>query len=249
MPVSISESLSLEDRLASCEGMLGYAFHDRELLERCLTHASIARTRLESNERLEFFGDAILGALTCELLYERFPEEPEGELTRIKSVVVSRASCARISSELGLDRYLMLGKGLSLVDQVPSSVVAAVFESIVAGIYLDGGWDAVRSVVRRLVEPEIERVLQTTHGKNYKSLLQQVAQKSMGATPSYTLLDEKGPDHSKCFKVAATVAGSIYPGAWGPNKKEAEQRAAENAWCTLQGMPVPYDCENGDEVG
>jgi ribonuclease-3 len=246
MALSSLDSATLEERLAACEGMLGYPFRDRELLERCLTHASIARTRLESNERLEFLGDAILGALTCELLYERFPEEPEGELTRIKSVVVSRTSCARISSELGLDRCLILGKGLSLVDQVPSSVVAAVFESIVAGIYLDGGWDAARGVLRKLLEQEIDRVLQTTHGKNYKSLLQQIAQKSLGSTPLYLLLDEKGPDHSKCFKVAATVSGQTYPGAWGPNKKEAEQRAAENAWCTLQGLPVPYATDTDD---
>lgn len=240
MSASITEPSSMDDRFAACEALLEYTFQDRELLERSLTHASIARTRLESNERLEFLGDAILGALTCELLYDRFPDETEGELTRIKSVVVSRTTCARISQQMGLHHCLLLGKGLSLVDQVPSSVIAAVFESIVAGIYLDGGWEQVRRFVRRWVEPEINRVLETTHGKNYKSLLQQLAQKSLGATPVYMLLDEKGPDHSKCFKVAATVATVNYPAAWGPNKKEAEQRAAENAWCQLQGLPCPF---------
>ncbi|MDX1966318.1 MAG: ribonuclease III [Planctomycetaceae bacterium] len=244
MAPSITETSSLDERLAVCEAILGHPFRDRELLERCLTHASIARTRLESNERLEFLGDAILGALTCELLYDRFPEETEGELTRIKSVVVSRTTCARISEQMGLHHCLMLGKGLSIVDQVPSSVIAAVFESFVAGVYLDGGWDAARTFVRRWVEPEIDRVLLTTHGKNFKSLLQQMAQKALGATPVYVLLDEKGPDHSKCFKVAATVGSETYPGAWGPNKKEAEQRAAENAWCSLQGQPAPYVTED-----
>lgn len=238
------DSFSLDERLLACEQVIGYRFQNRELLLRSLTHASIARTRLDSNERMEFLGDAILGAVTCELLYHRFPGEAEGELTRIKSVVVSRTACARISEQAGLHRFLMLGKGLSIVDQVPSSVIAAVFESLVAGVYLDGGWDAARSFVSRWIESEIDRVLLTTHGKNFKSLLQQLAQKNYGATPSYLLLDEKGPDHSKCFKVAATFGEDVYPAAWGPNKKEAEQRAAENAWCHLQGQPSPYLTED-----
>ncbi len=244
MTATLTESSSLEERLATCEAILGHTFQKRELLQHCLTHASIARTRLESNERLEFFGDAILGALTCEILYARFPEETEGELTRIKSVVVSRSTCARISEEMGLHRCLMLGKGLSSIDQIPGSVIAAVFESIVAGIYLDGGWEAVRVFVRKWVEPEIDRVVSTTHGKNYKSLLQQLAQKSLGATPGYVLIDEKGPDHSKCFKISASVGGHLYAAAWGPNKKEAEQRAAENAWCEIQGQPLPFAAED-----
>lgn len=238
-----TESTPIDDRLAMCEDLIGYRFHNRELLQRCLTHASIARTRLESNERLEFLGDAILGAIICELLFHTFPEEAEGELTRIKSIIVSRTTCAKISGEIGLDRCLMLGKGLVVGDQMPSSVVAAVFESLVAGIYLDGGIEAVREFIHRWVEPEIERTLATRHGKNFKSLLQQMAQKSMGATPVYTLLDEKGPDHSKCFKVSATVAGEAFPPAWGPNKKEAEQRAAENAWCQLQSQPLPHTAD------
>lgn len=238
-----TEFTPIDERLAMCEDLIGYRFLDRDLLQRCLTHASIARTRLESNERLEFLGDAILGVIICELLYHRFPEEAEGELTRIKSIIVSRTTCARISEEIGLDRCLMLGKGLSVGDQVPSSVVAAVFESLVAGIYLDGGLDAVRPFIHRWVEPEIDRTLETRHGKNFKSLLQQLAQKSLGATPVYILLDEKGPDHSKCFKVAATVGAETFPPAWGPNKKEAEQRAAENAWCQLQSQPLPHIAE------
>jgi ribonuclease-3 len=236
----LPEATPTDDPLAECEALIGYRFHNRDLLRRCLTHASIARTRLESNERLEFLGDAILGAVICEMLYHRFPEEAEGELTRIKSIIVSRTTCARISEEVGLDRCLMLGKGLTVGDQVPSSVIAAVFESLVAGIYLDGGLEAVREFIHRWVEPELERTLESRHGKNFKSLLQQMAQKSLGATPVYLLLDEKGPDHSKCFKVSATVGTESFPPAWGPNKKEAEQRAAENAWCLLQDQLPPY---------
>jgi ribonuclease-3 len=235
-----SESVDLNEHLTACETLLGYQFRDRSLLVRCLTHASIAKTRLESNERLEFLGDAILGTVVCDLLFHRFPEETEGELTRIKSVVVSRHTCARISEEAGLGRFLMLGKGLGGAENVPTSILAAVFESLVAGVYLDGGMDAARVFIRRWIEPEIDRVLETSHGKNYKSLLQQIAQKTLGATPVYTLVDEQGPDHAKCFKVAATVGPETYAAAWGPSKKEAEQRAAENAWHQLQGLPAPF---------
>lgn len=234
-----------DNTLDECEAVLQYHFRDRELLQRCLTHASVARVRLESNERLEFLGDAIMGAIVCELLYHLFPEEPEGELTRIKSVVVSRTSCANISEALRLDRFLMLGKGLVGFQAIPSSVMAAVFESLVAGVYLDGGYEAAKTFVTRLLEPEISRTAQTSHGKNYKSLLQQLGQKHHGATPVYNLIEERGPDHSKFFKVEAVVGDQTYPAAWGPNKKEAEQRAAENAWHVLQSLPAP---NSPDEV-
>lgn len=228
------------DRLADCEHVLGYAFRDRELLERCLTHASIARTRLESNERLEFLGDAILGAAVCEVLYRLFPEEPEGELTRIKSAVVSRTTCAQISRQLELDRFLMLGKGFDGYQSVPSSVMAAVFESLVAGIFLDGGYEPACKFVQRELTPEIERIVSSVHADNFKSLLQQHVQKMQGEGPVYVLLDEKGPDHSKCFQIAVQLGPALYPSAWGPNKKVAEQRAAENAWCEIQGLPIPH---------
>lgn len=232
-----------EDSLTACEQVLEYVFHDRALLELCLTHASIARTRLESNERLEFLGDAILGAVVCEMLYREFPEETEGELTRIKSAVVSRTTCARFSQELGLDRFLMLGKGLGGYQSVPHSVMAAVFESLVGGIYLDGGFSAAHTFVSRMVQPEIRRVVASVHGDNFKSLLQQYVQKTQSEPPVYRLLDEKGPDHSKCFQIAVTLGDRQFVSAWGPNKKIAEQRAAENAWCELHALPLPHSGE------
>ena len=227
------------DSLTGCEQALQYVFRDRELLLRCLTHASVARTRLESNERLEFLGDAILGASVCDILYRQFPEEPEGELTRIKSAVVSRTTCASLSQELGLDRFLMMGKGLSGIPSVPSSVQAAVFESLVAGIYLDGGYAPAFAFVERVLQPEIERIVASAHGGNFKSLLQQHVQKSQGEPPVYALIDEKGPDHSKCFEIAVCIGAAQFASAWGPNKKIAEQRAAENAWCQLHGLSIP----------
>lgn len=236
----IFDDASDSDPLAECERRLKYAFRDRALLRRCLTHSSIAPTRLESNERLEFLGDAILGAVVCEMLFQRFPDEPEGELTRIKSVVVSRTTCAKISGDLSLHDQVLIGKGLSGFSAVPSSVMAAVFESLIAGIYLDGGYDAARVFVSGLVGPEIDRVVHSSHGKNYKSLLQQHTQKLLGQTPVYRIVDEKGPDHSKCFLIAAVIGGEEFSAAWGPNKKDAEQRAAENAWFQIQGRSATY---------
>lgn len=229
-----------EENLAQCETILRHRFQDRDLLRMCLTHASGAKHRLASNERLEFLGDAVLGLIVCEMLYRRFPESAEGEMTRVKSILVSRSTCAKISGELGCDRFLLIGKGLSTHERVPSSVRAAVFESLVAGVYLDGGLEAARELIEPLLEPELQATVLHDHGKNFKSLLQQHSQKSCGATPVYEVLDEKGPDHSKCFKVAATIGPHRYPSAWGPNKKEAEQRAAHNALHELQGKDVPY---------
>jgi ribonuclease-3 len=233
------ELTDLRETLALCEQALQYQFRDQELLLRCLTHASVARCRLESNERLEFLGDSIMGAVICHQLFSMYPDKTEGELTRVKSVVVSRTTCAKLSADLGLDRFLQLGKGLADHEAIPLSIMAAVFESLVAGVYLDGGFDPVSELVRRLMIPEIERTVETSHGKNYKSLLQQLAQKSCQGMPVYQLLDEKGPDHSKCFKIAVGIGVDSFAPAWGPNKKEAEQRAAQNAWCQIQGQEAP----------
>src|SRR5947209_7499204 len=197
------ESEILED----CQKAIDYVFRQPELLRAALTHASGANTRLASNERLEFLGDAVLGLVTCEQLFQRFPDYQEGDLTKVKSVVVSRRTCARISRLLNLGEYLFLGKGMNLHHVVPASLLADVFESLVAAIYLDGGLDVTKAFVLKYISPEIEQVAEGAHGGNFKSLLQQVAQREFGATPQYDLLDEKGPDHSKCFKIAAVLDG------------------------------------------
>ena len=226
--------------LELCQKILDYRFANLPLLKSALTHASGADHRLGSNERLEFLGDAILGAIVCERLYEKFPDYLEGELTRIKSVVVSRRTCAKISQRLGFDEFLILGKGMGTQDQTPSSILADVFESLVGAIYLDGGMEAVKRFIIRHIDPEIDETVDGQAGSNYKSNLQHVAQRQFGETPTYLLLDEKGPDHSKCFQVAAQVQGHRYPPAWGRNKKDAEQRAAMNALCEIVGDPIPF---------
>src|SRR5271163_1185727 len=138
MPQELTSQLEAEI-LEECQKSIGYRFKQPDLLRAALTHASGANTRLASNERMEFLGDAVLGLVTVEQLYLRFPDYQEGDLTKIKSVVVSRRTCARFSRQLGLGEFLFLGKGMNYETNVPSSMLADVYESIVGGIYLDGG--------------------------------------------------------------------------------------------------------------
>lgn len=226
--------------LEECQRAIGYQFRKLALLRAALTHASGADTRLSSNERLEFLGDAVLGIVTCEQLYLRFPEYQEGDLTKIKSVVVSRRTCARISKKLNLGDFLFLGKGMHTQAAVPASLLADVFESLIGAIYLDGGLEPVQRFILQYLEPEIDEVAGGAHGGNFKSVLQQVAQRECGATPQYHMLDEKGPDHSKCFKIAAVIGHRTFASAWGRNKKEAEQKAARNALAQISGDEAPF---------
>lgn len=233
-----------DDRLlVDCEAVLGHEFRDPELLREALTHASGANHRLASNERLEFLGDAILGAVVCEQLFRQFPDSEEGELTRIKSIVVSRQTCAKIAAAIQVDHFLLLGKGMGSRDQTPSSLLADLTESLIGAIFLDGGMPAAKRFILRHFGPEIDAAADGRDGLNYKSTLQQSAQRDFGETPTYMLLDEKGPDHSKCFKIAARIGRNSFAPAWGRNKKEAEQRAAHNALCQLAGDPIPFESD------
>jgi len=218
--------VSTADLLDRAQQMTGYRFRDPSLLVSAVTHASLADNRLASNERLEFFGDAILGMVVCEELFARHPDKLEGEMTKIKSVVVSRRTCAKISDELGLSELLRLGKGMADHLEIPGSVKAGVFEAFVAALYLDGGLAVVRSFLIPCLQRHLQRATGSENKDNYKSFLQQYAQKHLEATPRYEALDEKGPDHSKCFEVAVVIHARRFPSAWAPNKKEAEQRAA-----------------------
>ncbi len=217
-----------------CQQAIGYTFKDPALLASALTHASIAPNRLNSNERLEFLGDAILGMVVCRYLFDRYEHYLEGELTKIKSAVVSRRTCAIISEELGLPRCLFLGNGIAGRAKLPTSLAAAVYESLIAALAIDAGLDFTAEFILRHMRPHIEQAIESEHQHNYKSQLQQHAQKTSSATPVYELLDEKGPDHSKCFEVAVRINGRRFKSAWGPSKKDAEQKAALNALMELE---------------
>lgn len=236
--------------LSRCEQRLGYLFQNKDYLREALTHASGAVHRLVSNERLEFLGDAILGMVVCKHLFLKYPQYLEGDLTKIKSIVVSRQTCAKISQRLGLGEFLIVGKGMASCPTTPPSLMADVFESLIAAIELDGGPIEAEQFIHRHVIPEIELAVAGEIEGNYKSLLQQYAQRVLGATPVYQLIQEKGPDHSKSFKVAAQIAGDLYPPAWGRNKKESEQRAARNALSELRAketVPRPTKTAKSEE--
>ncbi|MCE2874519.1 MAG: ribonuclease III [Planctomycetaceae bacterium] len=234
-----------EQMLAGLEERLGYRFKDRSLLQIALTHASIADRRVVSNERLEFLGDAVLGLITCEHLFRWLPERLEGELTKIKSHVVSRQTCAEIALELGLDACILLGKGMGPRNTLPSSVVAAVLEAVIGAVYLDGGLEPARALVLRSMEARVERASRTGHQYNYKSVVQQSLLSLGLAPPTYLVLDEKGPDHAKCFEVAVVSGERRFPACWGPSKKAAEQLAALEA---LRELGVMKPDESGLEV-
>ncbi|HEY1191726.1 MAG TPA: ribonuclease III [Gemmata sp.] len=244
MPPSDSPGGNREHNiLEACQRTIGYRFQKVELLRSALTHTSSANTRAASNERLEFLGDSVLGLVTCEQLYKRFPEYQEGDLTKVKSAVVSRKTCARFSEEIGLGDFLFLGRGVQTHGEMPMNILANAFESLVAAVFLDGGWDAARDFVLEFMDPEIERVARDAISSNAKSQLQTVTQREYGDTPRYFLLDEQGPDNNKCFKVAAQVHDERFPAAWGHTKKEAELKAAMNALAHIHGEPLPYACE------
>jgi len=224
-----------DSSLAQCQEVLGYTFENLALLRTALTHASIAPTRLDSNERQEFLGDAILGLSVCAALFRQNADLLEGEMTKVKSTVVSRKTCAEVVRALGLIPFLNLGGDLADPHRVPESVAAGVFEALVGAIYLDGGFAPADRFILEHLQPYIDAAMGNAHQENYKSLLQQHAQRIHSSTPEYVLLDEQGPDHSKCFEVAVCIEGRHHSSAWGRSKKEAEQAAAK---CALEELGV-----------
>jgi len=232
--------MDLEKFLANCQSQLGYTFQNKELLRTALTHASGADTAISSNERMEFLGDAVLAYVICDYLYGRLPNTLEGDMTKVKSSVVSRATCQKICKQLGLDKFLILGRGLGRSNRIPDSLFANTLESFIAAVYLDGGMEETRKFILRVFQEEIDEMLQDCDAHNHKSVLQQHCQKYEGHIPEYKILDVQGPEHRKTFNVQVRVSERVFPSAWGVTKKEAEQRAAENALAVLHDLPVPY---------
>ena len=222
-----------DELVERAEAILGVRFRDRALIALALRHASHSDSRLDSNERLEFLGDAILGAVVCERIYTKFPDLLEGEMTKIKSAAVSRRTCARVASKLGLEDLLILGKGMQGQERLPSSLAAAVLESVAGALYLDQGYDVAKAWLVKLLDPLIDQAARSGHQQNFKSVLQQHAQQYLDGPPTYRVLDEKGPDHAKAFKVAVELGGQLFAASWGQSKKQAEQQAASIALVEL----------------
>lgn len=228
-------------KLSRLMGEMGFRFNDASLLDRALQHSSFVHehpeTGADSNERLEFLGDAVLELVITEFLFQRFPQAAEGVLSKARSGVVNEARLARTARKLDLGRYLLLGRGergQGGFDK--SSLLADAFEALLAAIYLDGGLYPVRQLVMRLLAPAAEEAISRAPRLDYKTRLQEKVQEVMHLTPRYKLVDTKGPDHDKTFVAALVIEGREAATGTGKSKKEAEQEAARQG---LEDWPGP----------
>jgi ribonuclease-3 len=225
--------------MRTLEERLGYTFQDRSLLEAALYHSSYANEHrgsgISSNERLEFLGDAVLGLVTADFLYRKHPKAPEGDLTRIRAALVCEESLHEVAQSLQLGDYLQLGKGEEAGGgrQRPS-ILADATESVFAAVYLDGGMEAARSLIHRvLLDKEREEDVEQRR-RDYKTELQELVQRKAGRVLRYELVDTSGPDHAKVFHICVTVNGEPVGSGSGRSKKEAEQAAAKAALEQMQ---------------
>ncbi|HZE96998.1 MAG TPA: ribonuclease III [Planctomycetota bacterium] len=232
-----------EEILTHLEAKLQHRFKDTRLAVQALTHSSAKDKDLPCNERLEFLGDSILGQVISEHLYHHFPGYEEGDLSTMKSIIVSAKTLSEKARELELERVIILGRGLTEKRQLPRSILCNAFEAVIAALYLDGGMDAARNFILGSLKVKVDEILKDEHEKNYKSLLQDYAQRRVNSIPVYRVMKEMGPDHKKMFQVVVELNATQYGPAWGANKKEAEQRAAKLALEQLGLLTVEANVE------
>jgi ribonuclease-3 len=183
-----------------------------------------------NNERLEFLGDTVLGVSVAGYLYKNMPDKTEGELSKIKSVVVSEMTLSQIALNIGIDSLLMLGKGEELSGgRQKKAILADAVEAVIGAVYLDSGFAAADKFVLSLLVPEINKVVENKHLRDYKTMLQEYCQKKFKHYPEYVLVKKTGPDHDRTFLVSVELNGESYGPERGKNKKEAEQAAAKTA--------------------
>ena len=214
--------------------VINYRFHDQSLLIQALKHRSYlvhtGEDRLQSNERLELLGDAVLGLVVTENLYNEFPDEEEGVLTNYKSLLVNRANLSRVGHEFGLGRYLLLNDSEERAGgRARDSILSDAVEALIGAMYLDGGLEPARKMIHRHIVTGLSSLLEETQYKNFKSLLLEFCQRENKTGPIYMVENEEGPDHNKIFTVAVFINGSKHGSGTGTSKKVAEQHAAEEA--------------------
>ena len=210
---------------------IGYTFRDIRLLEKALTHSSYSnegKGRTESYERLEFLGDSVLGFITARYLYEK-DRGPEGELTKLRAAVVCEKALCSYSQALDIGKYMRLGHGETLNGGAERpSILADMYEAVLAAIYLDGGMEPAEKFVLRFIIPEADNQ-RRRHFKDYKTALQEIIQQNPGEQLEYVLVGESGPDHNKSFAVEVHLNSNVIGSGRGHSKKEAEQQAAREA--------------------
>ncbi len=210
--------------------LIGYYFQDKDLLELSLTHRSFVRAgnaHLPSNERLEFLGDSVLGLVIAHQLYRDYPRMSEGDLTKTKALLVNETTLTQIAREAGLNRYIKLSSEEEKAGgrELPS-IISDAFESVIGAVFLDGGPDAARRVVLRLIYAHKESIISDSSQRNYKGDLLECTQARGEGMPRYDVISESGPDHEKEFRVVVMINGRKAGEGRGLSKKEAEQRAA-----------------------
>lgn len=214
-------------------------FSNINLLELAFTHRSVANEKGQkhiNNERLEFLGDSVLGMATAAYLYEHFMDNPEGDLAKIKSSVVSEQSLAPIALKIGIDKMLILGKGEEMSGgRHKKAILADAVEAVIGAYYLDAGYKAAEKLVLSFMIPAIDNYVSDKGSKDYKTLLQEAHQKKYKSCPNYELVKETGPDHERTFWVTVHLKNASYGPESGRSKKEAEQNVAKKAWLELFG--------------
>lgn len=214
------------------EKNIGYTFKNRELLKIALTHKSWTEKgkKVVNNERLEFLGDSILGFTAAEYLYENYKKLPEGELTKIRSLVVCEKALFKIAMSVNLGEFIRMGRGEEQSDgRRRPSILSDAMEALFAAIYLDGGIEEAKRVILSFLKDEVEDVIKNGDFRDFKTLLQELIQKDGRRAPEYKLIGESGPDHDKIFCVSVSVEGRVVAEGMGKSKKEAEKQAAKKA--------------------
>ena len=226
------------DAQAALEAAIGHRFRDRGLLERALAHRSYCAENpgTESNERLEFLGDSVLGLVVTRFVYERYPDQPEGELAKVRAAVVNAATLAELAIEVDLGPALLLGRGEDASGgRAKASILADAMEAVIAAVYLDADFAMAESAVMRLLEERIVEEAVGPGGRDFKTRLQELAAQRYDQVPRYRV-DSEGPDHAKWFHATVLVGGEVRGEGEGRSKKHAEQAAARDAWRGLTGQ-------------
>jgi ribonuclease III len=212
-------------------------FRNLRFLNLAFCHRSFANENpenIDNNEKLEFLGDSVLGLVVSDYLFQRLPDKAEGDLARIKSFVVSEDSLEIIARAIKVDNFILIGKGEEYSGgRTKKALLADAMEAIIGAYYLDSGYRAARDLILKYIVPEINKVLENRHKKDYKTLLQEYVQKHFKTYPKYQLIKKTGPDHSKIFWMEVKIKGKSYGPGEGRNKKEAEQNAAAAAYNEL----------------
>lgn len=223
-----------ESLINELEDLINIKFNDKYLLQRALTHKSFANENAElnlrDNERLEFLGDSVLSISISTYIFHNFPNYPEGELAKMRAVIVSAPVLAQKGKEMGIGSFLLLGKGEEATGgRNRESILADAMEALFGAIYLDQGFNVTMDFIINLFKDIIEIVKDGEYIQDYKTMLQEIIQKNGDSRPIYNVIEERGPDHNKTFRVVVKFNNQIMGSGSGTSKKEAEQKAARKA--------------------